>query len=104
MRFRPFKSFLGTPLNLPTGKVWYEEDIINAQRGFVKQFEALATVVDDKKTDGEKMVALVAEVMSLSLRLDNGRHYLMSTDREDLTVENCLEAFGYTKNGLDKLK
>lgn len=33
-------------------------------------------------------------------RLDNGRHYLMGVQSEDLTVEDALEAFGYGRNGL----
>lgn len=35
-------------------------------------------------------------------RLDAGRHYLMGTRPEDITVEDALEAFGYTRNGFEK--
>jgi hypothetical protein len=33
-------------------------------------------------------------------RLDEGRHYLMGVEPGKLTVEDCLEAFGFSRNGL----
>jgi len=36
----------------------------------------------------------------LSDRLNNGRHYLMEVEPRNLTVEDCLEAFGFSRNGL----
>ncbi len=33
-------------------------------------------------------------------RLDNGRHYLMGVDPKKLTVEDCLENFGFSRDGL----
>lgn len=32
-------------------------------------------------------------------RLQSGRDYLMQVEPNKITVENCLEAFGWTKNG-----
>lgn len=36
----------------------------------------------------------------LSERLNNGRHYLMGVEPKNLTVKDCLEAFGFSRNGL----
>lgn len=36
----------------------------------------------------------------LSSRLNNGRDYLMSVNSSEITVEDCLEAFGWNKNGI----
>ena len=33
-------------------------------------------------------------------RLDNGRDYLMGVNPKDLNAEDCLEAFGFKRNGL----
>lgn len=35
-------------------------------------------------------------------RLAQGRRYLMTVRPEALTVEDCLEAFGYTRDGFEK--
>lgn len=35
-------------------------------------------------------------------RLDKGRDYLMQVRKEDLTVEDALEAFGFERNGDDR--
>lgn len=37
------------------------------------------------------------------VRLQEGRHYLMGVNPKDLTVEDCLEAFGWTRDGLNTL-
>jgi hypothetical protein len=37
----------------------------------------------------------------LADRLNNCRSYLMEVDPKKLTVEDCLEAFGFGKNGLE---
>jgi hypothetical protein len=36
----------------------------------------------------------------LSDRLNNGRSYLMEVEPKKLTVEDCLDAFGFGRNGL----
>jgi len=33
-------------------------------------------------------------------RLSEGRKYLMGVETDDLNVEDCLEAFGFGRNGL----
>lgn len=47
-------------------------------------------------------IKMTAEALRLGLMLDNGRHYLMSTTPENITIEDCLEAFGFTKEGFEK--
>lgn len=39
-------------------------------------------------------------VDSLNDRLNAGRHYLMSAQSNEVTVEDALEAFGFGRNGL----
>jgi len=39
-------------------------------------------------------------VAEMNNQLENGRHYLMSVQPKDLTVEDALEAFGFGRNGL----
>jgi hypothetical protein len=56
--------------------------------------------ISPDKTDGEKIIAMMAEAMKFALRLDNGRDYLMRTRPENITVEDALEALGYRRDGL----
>lgn len=44
----------------------------------------------------------IKTINELNNRLENGRHYLMGVPEEEITVEDALEAFGYTRNGFDK--
>lgn len=37
----------------------------------------------------------------LQQRLENGRHYLMGVQQNEITVEDALEAFGFGRNGLE---
>lgn len=37
---------------------------------------------------------------SLNYRLNEGRHYLMSVQSDEITVGDALEAFGFNRNGL----
>ncbi len=38
----------------------------------------------------------------ISEQLDNGRHYLMGVEPENLDVCDALEAFGFGRNGLNR--
>jgi len=40
------------------------------------------------------------KIEKVSSQLDNGRTYLMTVKRNELTVESALEAFGFGRNGL----
>ena len=60
----------------------------------------LAEAAFTSKSPEDIAVKMTVEAMKLSLRLDNGRSYLMGVKPENLTVEDCLEAFGFTRNGL----
>jgi hypothetical protein len=53
------------------------------------------------KEQGERSgVKTATEMMAhFNSRLNNGRDYLMQVDPKDLTIEDCLIAFGYNKNG-----
>lgn len=53
-----------------------------------------------EKTDAEKFFMMSVEALKMGQRLDNGRHYLMGTTSEKFTVEDCLEAFGFRRDGL----
>ena len=48
-------------------------------------------------SEGVSQPGAVAEMNN---QLENGRHYLMSVQPKDLTVEDALEAFGFGRNGL----
>jgi hypothetical protein len=45
------------------------------------------------KSENERLQDLVRE---LQVRLSAGRYYLMSVNADEITVENTLEAFGWT--------
>src|SRR5690606_21883237 len=56
--------------------------------------------------NGNKIIKRLKEedierIRELSERLDKGRDYLMTVKPSELTVEDCLEAFGYNRNGLE---
>ena len=51
----------------------------------------------DGKTDNDNKSA---ELYKVNNRLTEGRRYLMSVHPKDLTVEDCLRAFGWSSNGL----
>ena len=53
-----------------------------------------------EKTDAEKLMAMTVEALKMGLRLDNGRSYLMDIEKEKFSIEDCLEAFGFKRNGL----
>lgn len=42
---------------------------------------------------------LVSEIVKTHKRLQNGRDYLMQVEPDDISVEDCLESFGYGRNG-----
>ncbi len=50
----------------------------------------------------EKLVMqnFAEDAKELNKRLENGRHYLMGVARTEFSIEDCLEAFGYSRNGL----
>ena len=51
--------------------------------------------------EGRKANQLEAGVdVKTAERLETGRNYLMQVPRENLTVEDALEAFGFGRNGL----
>ena len=39
-------------------------------------------------------------ISELNMQLYDGRHYLMSVEPDEITVEDSLEAFGFGRNGL----
>ncbi len=41
------------------------------------------------------------EDVILKGRLEDGHNYLMTVRPDDITIEDCLEAFGYSRNGLE---
>ena len=47
-----------------------------------------------------KIELLESEADEYARRLSSGRDYLMQVQPEDLTVGDCLEAFGWNKNGI----
>ena len=52
-------------------------------------------------TEYEELQALVEEYHT---RLCKGRDYLMSVERNKLTVEDALSAFGWTQNGFEVMQ
>lgn len=56
--------------------------------------KVLQTFVETGELEG-------AEPPDYKDRLYAGRHYLMGVQPEDLTVEDALEAFGFTRDGLN---
>lgn len=48
--------------------------------------------------DSNNLAVVIAE---LNHRLDSGRIYLMSVKRSELTAEDALEAFGFSRDGLE---
>lgn len=53
----------------------------------------------NEDTAEAKLMAMTVEAMKMGLRLDAGRHYLMGTRLEHLTIEDTLEAFGFKRDG-----
>lgn len=74
------------------------------------QLSVIATVPHPLGMSIETMeanAALIADAPRLSMELDTacerlaeGRSYLMSVQSDEITVEDCLEAFGFGRNGL----
>lgn len=56
----PFNNFLGKPLNLKTGKAWYESDLDEAIKKYEAQFsqyhKGLPTIEDIKKVFDEEIL------------------------------------------------
>ena len=45
----------------------------------------------------------ICEIKKLNELLRQGRDYLMSTPQNEISVEDVLEALGFSRNGLDYL-
>jgi hypothetical protein len=52
----------------------------------------------------ETMVLQLVEILESEFkeRLDSGRDYLMQVQQSKITVEDTLEAFGWTRNGFNR--
>jgi hypothetical protein len=66
--------------------------------------KTMEVVTSDEKTDAEKLMAMTVEAMRLGLKLDNGRHYLMSTPDGNITAADALKAFGFSANGMNEIE
>lgn len=55
---------------------------------------ALVELKSQSEIEKEKIIK------ELNDRLQEGRHYLMSVQSNEVTVEDALEAFGFGRNGL----
>jgi len=53
-----------------------------------------------KKELMEIIANLNYDINDLHTKLEAGRHYLMSVQSNEITVEDTLEAFGFGRNGL----
>lgn len=53
-----------------------------------------------KKELLEIIANLNYEINDLHTKLEKGRHYLMSVQSNEVTVEDALEGFGFGRNGL----
>jgi len=48
--------------------------------------------------ENKRLLAIIREYED---RLWQGRHYLMGVDPAEVTVEDALEAFGWTRDGME---
>ncbi len=59
---------------------------------------------DEERAMRKEIFRLRGEVKKCNSRLNNGRSYLMGVEPSDITVEDALEAFGWTRDGMDELE
>lgn len=52
----------------------------------------------------KEIMRLRQVVRELDNRIQNTRHYLMSTPTKEITAENALEALGFTRDGLTEIE
>ncbi len=52
----------------------------------------------------QNVETIVEASLQFAERLGDGRNYLMSVSPKDLTVEDCLKAFGWKSNGIGLLE
>ncbi len=57
---------------------------------------------DSERTMRQEIARLRAVVRACNARLNNGRDYLMQVTADTMTVEDTLEAFGWTRDGLSE--
>ncbi len=57
---------------------------------------------DSEREMRKEIARLRAVVRECNRRLDEGRDYLMQVSPDAITVENTLEAFGWTRDGLSE--
>lgn len=61
---------------------------------------AILALTNLKPLEEKEVEELKVTIQKLSMRLDEGRTYLMGVHRDKITVEDTLEAFGFGRNGL----
>jgi len=57
---------------------------------------------DSERTMRKEIARLRAVVRACNRRLNEGRDYLMQVSAGEITVEDTLEAFGWTRDGLSE--
>lgn len=63
----------------------------------------MANLLTEAETTMRKEIDRLREaVRACNRRLENGRHYLMGVPVSKITAEDALEAFGWTRNGMEE--
>jgi len=75
-------------------------DINDLKEHCIKQISSYA---GEKIIEEHKLIlSLIDENNRLYERLANGRDYLMTVNTSLISVEDCLEAFGFERDGMGK--
>lgn len=74
---------------MDTGKIYYDSE--GNERSIMQMVKGEPYWAANRVQEGEKAFS----------RLDSGREYLMSVQANEITVEDTLEAFGFSRDGLN---
>jgi predicted RNase H-like nuclease (RuvC/YqgF family) len=78
-----------------------DDKLIEELRTNIGQYALRLEKAQQQIVELEQKLTVVKDGENFSKRLDSGRNYLMGVYPRDFSVEDCLEAFGYTRNGFE---